>query len=59
METQTQRTDLWTHRWGEERQGGMNGKSNMETDTLSYVKQRANRNFLYDLDNSNRSSVTT
>ena len=59
MEKQTQRTDLWTHRWGEERQGGMNGKSNMETDTLSYVKQRANRNFLYDLDNSNRSSVTT
>ena len=39
METQTQRTDLWT--WGrvEEGEGGMYGESKMETYTLPYVKQ--------------------
>ena len=37
METQTQRTDLWT--WeGEERDGEMYGESNMESNTLPYVK---------------------
>ena len=33
METQTQKTDLWTQGLGEEGEGGTNGESNMETYT--------------------------
>ena len=33
---------------GGEREGGMDGGSNMETYTLPYVKQIANGNLLYD-----------
>ena len=29
METQTQRTDLWTWGWGQERKCGKSGESNM------------------------------
>ena len=37
----------------EEGEGGMNGES-METYTLPYVKEIANRNLLYDSGNSKR-----
>ena len=37
----------------------MNGESGMETYTLTYVKQIASGNLLYDSGNSNRGSVTT
>jgi len=56
IEMQTHRTDLWTQCGGE---GGMNGESSMEIYTLPYVKQIASGNLLYDLRNSNWSSVTT
>ena len=59
METQTQKTDLWTQGLGEEGEGGTNGESNMETYTLPYVKQIGHGNFLYDSGNSNQGSVTT
>ena len=38
---------------------GMNGDSSMEIYTLTYVKQRASGNLLYDSQNSNQGSVTT
>ena len=44
---------------GEEGEGGVYGKSNMETYTLPYVKQTTNGNLLYDSENSNQGSVTT
>ena len=59
METQTLRTDLWT--WleagEEERLGGMEGA--IWKHTLPYVKHIANRNLLYDSENSHCGSVTT
>ena len=42
----------------EEGESGMNGESNMETYSLPYVKQIGSGNLLYDLGNSNQSSVT-
>ena len=53
METQTQRSNLWT--W-EEGEGKMYGESNMET-SLPLGKQIANGNLLYNSGNSKRSSV--
>ena len=44
---------------GEEGEGGVYGKSNMETYALPYVKQIANGNLLCDSGNSNGGSVTT
>ena len=39
METQTERTDLWTRaRGGEEGEGEMNGESSVEAYTLPYAK---------------------
>ena len=38
---------------------GTNGESSMETYTLTYVKEIASGNLLYDSRNSNWSSVTT
>ena len=40
-------------------EGGTNGESSMETYTLSYVKQIASGNLLYDSGSSNWCSVTT
>ena len=51
MDTQTQRTDLWTQ--GVEGEGEIYGESNMEIYTLPYVKQIASGNFLYDVGSSN------
>ena len=39
-------------------EGGMNGQSNMETDTLPYVEEIVSGNFLYDSGSSNLCSVT-
>ena len=39
IETQTQRMDIWTQRWGGE--GGMNGESSTDIYTLPRVKQTA------------------
>ena len=44
---------------GEKGEGGMYGESNTETYTLPYVKQTANRNLLYNSENSNMGSETT
>ena len=44
---------------GEEGGGEINGESSMEAYTLTYVKQIANGNLLYDTGNSNWGSVTT
>ena len=44
---------------GEEGEGEMNEESSMEAYTLSYVKQIANGNLLYDSGKSSRGSVTT
>ena len=58
METQTQRTDLWTQGRGRKETvrcvEGVTRKL-----TLLYVKQTANGNLLYDGGNSNRGSVST
>ena len=43
----------------EEAQGGANGESCVEIDTLLYVKQIASGDLLYDSGNSNMGSVTT
>ena len=45
--------------WGEEREGERNGERSMEAYTLSYVKEIAKGNFLYDSGISNQGSVTT
>ena len=56
---------IWSISWEDERlkipykTGEMNGESSMEAYTLPYVKQIANGNLLYDLENSNWGSVTT
>ena len=42
-----------------ERVGGMNGESSMETHILSYAKETASGNLLYNAGSSNRYSVTT
>ena len=58
MDSQTQRTDLWT--WGRQAgEGGMKGESNREIYTLTYVKQISSGNLLYDSGKSNQISVTT
>ena len=44
---------------GEEGGGEINGERSMEAYTLTYVKQTANGNLLYDSENSNWGSVTT
>ena len=59
METQIQRKNLWTWVWREKGKGEMNRESNIETCILSYEKQIANENLLYDSGNSNGGSVTT
>ena len=43
----------------EEGEGEMNGESSMEAYTLTYVKQIASGNWLYDSRNSNWGSVIT
>ena len=53
METQTERTDLWSQWLGEEGESGMNGESNTEPNTLPSVKQIVKGNLLYDSGNSN------
>ena len=57
-EMQTQRTDLqaWGRREGE---GRMNGESSTVTYILTYKKQIASENLLYDSENSNQGYVTT
>ena len=42
-----------------EGEGGTNGESSMETNTLSYVKQIGGGNWLYDSGSSNRCFATT
>ena len=42
-----------------EGEGGTNGQSSMETNTLSYVKQIGSGNLLYDSGSSNRCFATT
>ena len=44
---------------GEEGEGEMSGESNTDAYTLTYVKQRASGNLLYDSGNSSWGSVTT
>ena len=46
-------------RVGEEGEGGMSGESSREAYTLSYVKQMAIGNLLYDSGNSNQGSIVT
>ena len=60
MDTQTQRTDLWTGLRGgrEEGEGGMARHSNLET-YITICKIVANGNLLHDSRNSNQGSVTT
>ena len=58
METQTQRTDLWTWKEGEEGEGGKYGESNMET-YITICKIDAGGNLLYGSGNSSQGSVTT
>ena len=58
MESQTQRTDLWTG-GRQEGEGGMKGESSEEIYTLTYVEQISSGNLLYDSGKSNRISVTT
>ena len=45
--------------WGEEREGERNGERSLEAYTLSYVKEIAKGNFLYDSGISNQGFVTT
>ena len=59
MDTQIQRTGIWSQGGGRKEKGGTNGDSDMETYTLPQVKQIANGNLLYGSGNSNRVSVST
>ena len=59
MEMQTEKKSFMDMGCGEG-DGGMNGDSSMETYTLlPFVKQKTNRNLLYDPGNSNQDSVAT
>ena len=53
------REQTYGQRQREEGEGEMSGESSMEAYTLTYVKQIANGNLLYDTGNSNWGSVTT
>ena len=59
MEMQTEKKSFMDTGCGEGERG-MNGDSSMETYTLlPFVKQKTNRNLLYDPGNSNPDSVAT
>ena len=53
------REQTYGQRQREEGEGEMSGESSMEAYTLSYVKQMANGNLLYDSGNSNQGSIVT
>ena len=55
IETQAQRTDLWTQG---ESDGGTDRESSIETCILPYVKQIASGELLYKTGSSSRPSVT-
>ena len=54
-----QREQTYERGVGEDREGGIQGESNIETYTLPYGKQIAHGNLRYDSGNSNWGSVTT
>ena len=59
METQTQRTDLWTWAKKREGEGGTSGEEHGTIYTAVCKIQTVSGNLLYDSGNSDQGSVTT